>query len=65
MIYINSYRFLPKGIYHSAKVAYSLRELYDTWKDRNVVEVIVGTSGPTQSFTALQVADGTLEEFVF
>lgn len=49
--------------YPSAAAAYSLRALSEAWLAGDVVEVRRSSDSSTQSFTAKQVADGTLTAF--
>ena len=49
--------------YPGAAAAYSLRALSSAWLAGDVVEVRRSSDSTTQSFTAAQVTDGTLEAF--
>ena len=57
-------RRLLLDIYGGAKAAYSLRELSTSWKDQDVVEVRRASDDTTSGFTATELTDGTLTNWV-
>jgi hypothetical protein len=61
--WVNAYTDLPLDVDSGAAAAYSLRNLKASYTG-NVVEVRRSSDDDTRSFTASEVADGTLESWV-
>jgi hypothetical protein len=70
MLYINPFRFISAvhgpllDDYSGAVAAYSLRELSASWSNQAVVEVRSSAGGSPASFTAAQVTNGALTNWV-
>ena len=57
-------RRLLLDIYGGANAAYSLRAISEAWRDRDVVEVRRASDDTTRGFTADDIGDGTLTNWV-
>jgi hypothetical protein len=57
-------RRLLLDIYGGAKAAYSLRAISEAWRDQDVVEVRRASDDTTRGFTADDIGDGTLTNWV-